>query len=73
MSLSGSFTIRIKNPTYEEYDAIQYVCKMRLSVQAELQEKFLLAGTIKNMTINVEAVNPFYYIDEEDSASLEEI
>jgi hypothetical protein len=36
MLLSGSFTIRIKNPTYEEYDAIQFVCKMRLSLQAVL-------------------------------------
>jgi hypothetical protein len=72
MILSGSFTIRIKNPTFEEYDAIQFLCKMKLSVQAVLQEKFLLSGRINNMTINVEKVNSFYFEDEEDNKTLEE-
>jgi hypothetical protein len=72
MSLSGSFTIRVKNPTFEEYDAIQFICKMKLSVQAVLQEKFLLSGRINNMTINVEQVNPFYYEDEDDKKTIEE-
>ena len=72
MILSGSFTIRIKNPTFEEYDAIQFLCKMKLSVQAVLQEKFLLSGRINNMTINVEKVNSFYFEDDEDNKTLEE-
>ena len=45
---------------------------MKLSVQAVLQENFVVSGRINNMTIQVESVKPFYYEDDEVKKSLEE-
>jgi hypothetical protein len=72
MAVTGSFTIRIKNPTHNDYDAVQFICNMKLSVQAVLQENFVVSGRINNMTIQVESVKPFYYEDDEAKKSLEE-
>jgi len=48
------------------------ICKMRLNVQAVLQEKFVLSGRITDMAIEVESFKPFYYEDESVKKSLEE-
>jgi len=72
MTVDGKFIIRIKNPQYNEYDAVQMFCKMRLYVQAVLQENFILSGRINNITIEVEEIRSFFYEDEDEKKTIEE-
>jgi hypothetical protein len=48
-------------------------CNIRLEMSAVLQENFILSGRINNMTIDVEDVKAFYYEDEDDKMSIEDM
>jgi len=72
MKVTGAFTMRIKNPTYNEYDAVQIKCSIKMNMQAVLEEKFMVTGKINDIAINVTQVQAFYYEEEEDKKTLEE-